>query len=108
MFVGTGTRDCKQKPTHDGKEKIPGNKGTKGAKSGKKNDGKGGKDKGDGKNEVGKANVALTQPEAGSSSNYQGHEAPLVSMILFSGSDFGSLPDCESLPIFPEDAMVLI
>ena len=59
MFVGTGTRDCKQKPTHDGKEKIPGNKGTKGAKSGKKNDGKGGKDKGDGKNEVGKANVAL-------------------------------------------------
>ena len=29
-------------------------------------------------------------------------------MILFSGSDFGSLPDCESLPIFPEDAMVLI
>ena len=26
-------------------------------------------------------------------------------MILFSGSDFGSFQDGESLPIFPEDAM---
>ena len=50
--------DCKQKPTHDAKEKTPGNKDGQGDKSGKKNDGKC-KGKGDGKNEVGKANVAL-------------------------------------------------
>jgi len=71
-------RDCKQKPIHDAKEKTPGNKGSKGAKSGKKNDGTGRK-KGDGKEEAGKANFCVeAQPEAGSSRNGQGHEAPLI------------------------------
>ena len=59
-----------KKPIHDAKEKTPGNKGSTGA-----NDGKGRK-KGDGKEEVGKATVALRLSlKLG---HRHRHEAPLV------------------------------